>query len=112
MDADPTGHAEIVAMREAAAAAGSWRLNGATLVVTLEPCPMCAGALVNARVARVVYGAADPKAGAVRTLYNICDDPRLNHRLEVVGGVLAGECGKLLSEFFQARRKANLRFEI
>jgi tRNA(adenine34) deaminase len=105
MDRDPTAHAEIVALRQAAVGAGSWRLNGATVVVTLEPCPMCAGAIVNARAARLVYGAADPKAGAARTLYNLCDDPRLNHRLEVVGGVLAEECGAILTAFFQSRRK-------
>jgi len=103
-DSDPTAHAEIVALRQAAAAGGSWRLEGATVVVTLEPCPMCAGAIVNARAARLVYGAADPKAGAVRTLYNICDDPRLNHRLAVAGGVLAEECGGLLRDFFEVRR--------
>jgi len=108
VDCDPTAHAEIIALRQAAAAAGSWRLNGATLVVTLEPCPMCAGAIVNARVARLIYGADDPKAGAIRTLYNLCDDPRLNHRLEIVGGVLGQECGKLLSEFFQARRRGQI----
>jgi tRNA(adenine34) deaminase len=103
-DADPTAHAEILALREAAAAAGVWRLNGATVVVTLEPCPMCAGAIVNARAARLVFGAADPKAGAAGTLYNLCDDPRLNHRLAVTGGILADECAKLLQHFFRAQR--------
>jgi tRNA(adenine34) deaminase len=103
-DADPTAHAEIIALRQAAAAAGTWRLKGATVVVTLEPCPMCAGAIVNARVPRLVYGAADPKAGAAGTLYNICDDSRLNHRLAVTGGVLADECAKLLQDFFRAQR--------
>jgi tRNA(adenine34) deaminase len=103
-DADPTAHAEILALRQAAAAAGAWRLNGATVVVTLEPCPMCAGALVNARVSRLVYGAADPKAGAAGTLFNLCDDPRLNHRLAVAGGVLADECAALLQDFFRAQR--------
>jgi tRNA(adenine34) deaminase len=102
--ADPTGHAEIVALREACARRGRWRVDGATLYVTLEPCPMCAGALVTARVARLVYGAADPKAGAVRSLYRLCDDPRLNHRLEVTAGVEAEACGALLSEFFRAAR--------
>ncbi len=103
-DADPTGHAEIVALRQACQRGGRWRVDGATLYVTLEPCPMCAGALVNARVARLVYGAADPKAGAVRSLYQICDDPRLNHRIEVEAGVLGDACGRLLSEFFQNAR--------
>ena len=105
MPADPTGHAEIVALREACASRGRWRVDGATLYVTLEPCPMCAGAIVNARVARVVYGAADPKAGAVRSLYNLCDDPRLNHRLAVTGGVRAEECADALREFFAGLRK-------
>lgn len=105
-DADPTGHAEIVALREACRAADRWRVDGATLYVTLEPCPMCAGALVNARVARLVYGAADPKAGAVRSLYELCDDPRLNHRMEVVQGVMADECAQVLKDFFRAARAA------
>ena len=103
-DADPTAHAEIVALRAAAASAGTWHLDDATMVVTLEPCAMCAGALVNARIRRVVYGCDDPKAGAVRTLYRICDDARLNHRLDVRGGVLADECSALLRRFFQERR--------
>ena len=103
-DADPTGHAEIVALRDACRSAGRWRVDGATLYVTLEPCPMCAGALVNARVARLVYGADDPKAGAVRTLFEICDDARLNHRLEVVAGLEAQRCASLLREFFRAAR--------
>ncbi len=103
-DRDPTAHAEILALRAAAAKAGTWRLDGATLAVTLEPCPMCAGALVNARIARVVYGCDDPKAGAARTLFRICDDPRLNHRLEVQGGVLAEECAEALRRFFAERR--------
>ena len=90
---DPTAHAEVVALRRAAAALGSWRLIGADLYVTMEPCPMCAGALVNARLRRVVYGCDDPKAGAARTLYRLLDDARLNHRVEVVPGVLAAECG-------------------
>jgi tRNA(adenine34) deaminase len=105
-DNDPTAHAEIVAIRSAARRTGSWRLDGCTLAVTLEPCPMCAGALVNARVARVVFGARDPKAGACGTLLDICRDPRLNHRLEVAEGVLADRCAALLTSFFAARRDA------
>jgi tRNA(adenine34) deaminase len=97
---DPTAHAELVAMRAAAARLGSWRLIGVTCYVTLEPCPMCAGALVNARVPRVVYGCDDPKAGAVRTLYAIGQDPRLNHRFELTAGVLAEACSQQLSGFF------------
>src|SRR2546423_3124239 len=103
-DQDPTGHAEVVALRAGAKARGRWRLEGTTLYVTLEPCPMCAGALVNARVARVVYGPTDPKAGAVGTLMDLCRDARLNHRLEVTTGVLAEESASLLREFFKARR--------
>ncbi|MCH9683893.1 MAG: tRNA adenosine(34) deaminase TadA [Deltaproteobacteria bacterium] len=106
VDADPAGHAEIVALRDACRSAGRWRLDGATLYVTLEPCPMCAGAIVNARVARLVYGADDPKAGAVRSLYAICSDPRLNHRVEVEAGVLAERSAALLRTFFaEARRR-------
>lgn len=105
LDADPTAHAEVVALREAARARGSWRLEGTRLYVTLEPCPMCAGALVNARVAQVVYGCADPKAGALRTLYALCEDPRLNHRVEVVRGILAEACGRALTEFFAELRR-------
>jgi len=105
---DPTAHAELLALRDAAAGvgggAGRWRLSGATLVVTLEPCPMCAGALVAARVGRLVYGAADPKAGACGSLYNLCSDPRLNHELSVTRGVRADEAAELLSGFFAARR--------
>jgi tRNA(adenine34) deaminase len=101
---DPTAHAEILALRDAAEGRAGWRLDDATVVVTLEPCPMCAGALVNARVARVVYGAADPKAGALGTLYNLGVDPRLNHELEVTSGVLADEAAALLADFFTARR--------
>lgn len=101
---DPAGHAEFLAMRDAASALGDWRLNDCTLVVTLEPCPMCAGMIINARVGRVVYAADDPKAGAVRTLYNLLSDPRLNHRPHVVAGVLAGESRALLRDFFRARR--------
>jgi tRNA(adenine34) deaminase len=105
LDHDPTAHAEIVAMRLAGTELGNWRLDECDLFVTLEPCPMCAGAMVNARIRRVVYGCADPKAGAADTLYHICDDPRLNHRLEVVKGILAEECSGILSEFFRMRRK-------
>ncbi len=101
---DPTGHAEVVAMREAAQALGGWRLDDCTLVVTLEPCTMCAGALVLARVARVVFGAWDPKAGAVGSLWDVVRDRRLNHRPEVVSGVLADECGRLLVDFFDGHR--------
>jgi tRNA(adenine34) deaminase len=104
VDGDPTGHAEIVALREACRVVGRWRVDGATLYVTLEPCPMCAGAIVGARVARLVYGAADPKAGAVRTLYEICDDPRLNHRVEISAGVAEDRCAQLLQTFFRAAR--------
>ena len=103
-DADPTGHAEIVAMREAAAARGEWRLEGCTLVVTLEPCTMCAGALVAARVERLVFGAFDEKAGAVGSLWDVVRDRRLNHRPEVVSGVLADESAALLREFFLTHR--------
>jgi len=101
---DPTAHAELLALRDAAQAAGTWRLDGATVVATLEPCPMCAGALVAARVARVVFGAADPRAGACGSLYNLCADPRLNHEVEVTGGVRAAEAAALLAAFFAARR--------
>jgi len=101
---DPTSHAEMLAVSDAAEAVGSWRLDGATVVVTLEPCPMCAGALQQARVARVVYGAADMKAGACGSLYNLGADPRLNHEFEVQHGVRADECATLLSDFFAERR--------
>lgn len=101
---DPTAHAEILALRDAAARVGSWHLEGCTMVVTLEPCVMCGGALVNARLDRLVYGAADLAAGACLSLYNVCDDPRLNHRLEVVAGIQAETCAALLTGFFQARR--------
>jgi tRNA(adenine34) deaminase len=104
VDRDPTAHAEIVALREAAAALGQWRVEG-TLVVTQEPCPMCAGALVNARVARLVFGCSNPKAGAVSTLYQLVSDPRLNHRIPVVGGVLASECASVLQQFFAELRR-------
>jgi tRNA(adenine34) deaminase len=102
---DPTAHAEMIAIREAAQATGSWRLVGATLYVTLEPCPMCAGALVNARLERLCYGAGDPKAGAVRTLYQICEDSRLNHRVVVEPGILADDCAARLRRFFAELRK-------
>lgn len=104
-DADPAGHAEFLAMREAARVLGDWRLEGCTVVVTLEPCPMCAGMIVNARPDRVVYGAADPKAGAVRSLFRVADDPRLNHRAQVVPGVLAEECAAKLKAFFRRLRR-------
>ena len=103
-DNDPTAHAEMLALRAAARARGSWRLDGCTLVVTLEPCTMCAGALVLARVDAVIYGAADPKAGAVGSLWDVVRDRRLNHRPEVVGGVREAECAALLEQFFDARR--------
>ena len=101
---DPTAHAEILALRDAARAAGSWRLDGYALVVTLEPCPMCAGAVVAARLDLVAFGAADPKAGALGSLYNLAVDPRLNHEATVVDGVRAAECGALLTAFFADRR--------
>ena len=101
---DPTAHAEVLALREAAAELGSWRLEGATLVVTLEPCPMCAGAMLAARVARVVFGAANPEAGSCGTLYNLCADPRLNHEIAVQHGVEAEASASLLSTFFADRR--------
>ncbi|WP_208028360.1 tRNA adenosine(34) deaminase TadA [Rhabdothermincola sediminis] len=101
---DPTAHAELLALRDAAEALGRWRLDGATMVVTLEPCPMCAGALVNARIGRLVFGATDPKAGACGSLYNLSCDPRLNHEFELTGGVQAEACGALLTSFFRDRR--------
>lgn len=104
VDADPTAHAEMRTIRAAAEAVGDWRLSGCTMVVTLEPCCMCAGAIVLARMDRLVYGAADPKAGGVETLYRICTDPRLNHQVEVVSGVLARECGAILTSFFRRQR--------
>jgi tRNA(adenine34) deaminase len=103
---DPTAHAEVLALRRAATATGSWRLAGATVVVTLEPCPMCAGALLAARVDRLVYGAPDPKAGACGSLYNLCVDPRLNHELAVTPGVRADACAEVLTRFFRDRRLA------
>ena len=103
---DPTAHAELLVLRAAAAAVGGWRLNDVTLVVTLEPCPMCAGALVAGRVGRLVFGAADPRAGACGSLYNLCVDPRLNHEVRVTAGVRAAESAELLESFFAARRPA------
>jgi tRNA(adenine34) deaminase len=103
--ADPTAHAEMIAITQAAQALSSWRLENCVLYVTLEPCPMCAGAIVLARLPYVVYGAADPKAGACDTLYRITNDPRLNHRAVVIGGVLADRCGDVLSAFFAQKRR-------
>ena len=104
MDADPTAHAEVLALRDAAEQLGQWRLEGCTLYVTLEPCFMCAGAIVNSRVETLVFGAMDPKAGAVGSLANVPADARLNHRPEIVGEVLAEPCGQILKDFFAARR--------
>jgi tRNA(adenine34) deaminase len=101
---DPTAHAELLALADAAAALGTWRLNAVTLVVTLEPCPMCAGALVAGRVGRLVFGTPDPKAGACGSLYNLCADPRLNHELPVTSGVRQAECAALLTSFFEGQR--------
>src|SRR5260370_28015993 len=103
---DPTAHAELLALQDAARRLGTWRLSAATLVVTLEPCPMCAGALWAARLGRLVFGAADPKAGAAGSLYNLCVDPRLNHELPVTAGVRAADAGRLLTDFFGQRRQA------
>lgn len=103
---DPTAHAELIAITQAAAALGNWRLENCTLYVTLEPCPMCAGAIVLARIPRVVYGADDPKGGAVRSLYRLLEDPRLNHRAVVVPGVMAEAAGGILSEFFRRKRES------
>jgi tRNA(adenine34) deaminase len=105
MDSDPTAHAEILALRAAAEALGDYRLTGCELVVTLEPCAMCAGAAILSRVDRVVYGATDLKSGAVSSLYTLCNDERLNHQIDVRGGVLEGPCGKILTDFFRAQRK-------
>ena len=101
---DPSAHAEMMALRAAAQSARNYRLTGSTLYVTLEPCVMCAGAIMHARVGRLVYGAADPKAGAVNSVYDVIANPRLNHRLEWSGGVLEAECGQILRDFFKARR--------
>jgi len=103
-DSDPTAHAELVALREAAAVVGNHRLGGCDLFVTIEPCAMCAGAMVHARIRRLVYGADDPKAGAVHSVMRVLDHPSLNHRIQVQGGVLAGRCAELLQEFFRLRR--------
>jgi tRNA(adenine34) deaminase len=102
---DPTAHAEMIAITQAAEALRSWRLDECVLYVTLEPCPMCAGAIVQARIPTVVYGAVDPKAGAARSLYRILDDGRLNHRCQLISGVLAGPCGEILTRFFQQQRR-------
>ena len=104
IDRDPTAHAEMLAIQQAARALGDWRLIDCTLVVTLEPCSMCAGAIVLARIPRLVFGATDEKAGAVATLYNLCTDPRLNHQVEVTAGLLADQCSSLLTEFFRKQR--------
>lgn len=102
---DPTAHAEMIAITQAAEAVGNWRLDNCTMYVTLEPCPMCAGAILLARLPRLVYGATDPKAGFVHSLYHLLDDDRLNHRVEVIAGVSAAACGEMLTEFFQAQRR-------
>ena len=102
---DPTAHAEMIAITQAANALKSWRLEGCTLYVTLEPCPMCAGAILQARISQVVYGADDPKAGAVKSLYELLNDSRLNHRVEVKSGIMAERCGAMLSNFFQQKRR-------
>jgi tRNA(adenine34) deaminase len=104
LNADPTAHAEVLALRRAAKALGSWHLEDCTLVVTVEPCTMCAGALVAARLGRLVFGAYDPKAGAVASLWDVVRDPRLNHRVEVIGGIAEAECAAVLQEFFADRR--------
>jgi len=101
---DPTAHAEMIAITQAAASIGDWRLEDCTLYVTLEPCPMCAGAILLSRIPRVVFGATDPKAGAVTSLYQLLNDARLNHHADVVGGVMAADCGALLTQFFAAKR--------
>lgn len=110
-DHDPTGHAEVVALRAASKQVGNYRLPGATLFVTLEPCAMCMGAMMHARLARVVFGAADPKTGVCGSVINLAQEPRLNHHAEVVGGVLAQECGDLLRTFFRQRRNKESKFE-
>src|SRR2546430_2534167 len=104
MDADPTAHAEMVALREAGKALNNYRLEGCELFATIEPCAMCAGAVVHARISRLIYGADDPKAGAVHSVMQVLNHPQLNHRMEVTGGVLAAECSQLLQSFFQSRR--------
>lgn len=107
----PTAHAEILALEKASSHLGSWRLQECTLYVTLEPCIMCVGAILQARVSRLVFGCLDPKGGAVESLYRLCEDPRLNHRLEATGGVLASECGRILSEFFSCLRSKKVNSE-
>ncbi len=101
---DPTAHAEMIAITQAAEAIGDWRLEHCTMYVTLEPCPMCAGAIIQSRIPRIVYGATDPKAGAVTSLYSLLTDTRLNHTAQVTGGVLAEDCGRILTEFFRSKR--------
>ena len=101
---DPTAHAEMIAITQAAEAIGDWRLEHCTMYVTLEPCPMCAGAIIQSRIPRIVYGATDPKAGAVTSLYNLLTDTRLNHTVQVTGGVLAEDCGMILTNFFRSKR--------
>ncbi|HAL12528.1 MAG TPA: tRNA-specific adenosine deaminase [Planctomycetaceae bacterium] len=101
---DPTAHAEMIAITQAAEAIGDWRLEHCTMYVTLEPCPMCAGAIIQSRIPRIVYGATDPKAGAVTSLYNLLTDTRLNHTVQVTGGVLAEDCGRILTNFFRSKR--------
>ena len=103
--ADPTAHAEMIAITQAASHLNSWRLLECSMFVTLEPCPMCAGAILQSRIPRIVYGALDPKAGAVVSLFQLLNDPRLNHRCETLSGVLANECGRILTEFFDRKRK-------
>jgi len=103
-DCDPTGHAEIIALRLAAQATGNFRLTGTTMYATIEPCAMCAGALIQARISRLVYGAPDERAGAIQSVFRICDETALNHRIAITGGVLADECRLLMQQFFQARR--------
>lgn len=104
-DRDPTAHAELIAMRRAAKKLNSWRLTGCTLYVTLEPCPMCSGVIINSRIDRVVFGAYDAKAGCCTTLYHLCNDERFNHRAEILGGVNEDECGEILSRFFKEKRR-------
>ena len=111
-DCDPTAHAEIIVLREAARKIGNYRLTETALYTTIEPCAMCAGALVTARVKRLVYGAADERFGAVETLFRICDSSSLNHRIEITKGVLAKECGKLMQEFFRAKRSDSSKFNV
>jgi len=103
---DPTAHAEMIALREAAAAMASWRIEDCTMAVTLEPCPMCAGAMINARLPRLIYGADDPKMGCVKTLYELCTDARFNHRLDVIAGVEAEACAEVLRQFFRSLRRS------